>query len=310
MTTDKTNSSELPGLLVSTEWLSGHLDDPGLRIIDATLTLTFREEGEPLVTSGRAEWAREHIPGAVYVDINEELSDRHTDLAHMLPPPDQFAETMGRLGVGDGHRVVVYSAGRMWWATRLWWMFRVMGFDAVSVLDGGLRKWLDEDRPTTAEASEFPPAAFTATCRPEWVADRDAVMAAIGTSNARVINALWADHHSGEKNYGYARLGRIAGSLNLPGDDLLDADTNTFLPPDRLAARVADVVADRATPIIFYCGGGIAATLDAFCLTLLGYEAVSVYDGSLREWTRDPMLPMETDLPCPPERCPEAGKIQ
>ena len=124
---------------------------------------------------------------------------------------------------------------------------------------------------------------------------RDTVLGAVGTTGVRVVNALWADHHSGEKNYGYARLGRIAGSLNLPVNDLMDADSNIFLPPARLAARVAGVIDDRATPVIFYCGGGIAATLDAFVLTLLGHTAVSVYDGSLREWARDPALPMETD---------------
>ena len=103
------------------------------------------------------------------------------------------------------------------------------------------------------------------------------------------------EYYTGEKNYGYARLGRIAGSLNLPFHEVLDADTNTFLPPERLAGRVAEVAAERDTPVIFYCGGRVAATLDAFALTLLGYEAVSVYDGSLREWARDPALPMETD---------------
>ena len=290
-----TNESDFPGLLVTGDWLAGHLGDPGLRIIDATLTITFREHAEPLVTSGRADWAREHIPGSVYVDIQDELSDRDTDLAHMLPPPSQFAETMGRLGVGDGHRVVVYSTHEMWWATRLWWMFRAMGFDAVSVLDGGFRKWRDEGRPTTAAATEHPAARFTARYRPAWTADRNAVLEAVGTTGVRVVNALWADHHSGEKNYGYARLGRIAGSLNLPSNDLMDADSNIFLPPARLAARVAGVIDDRATPVIFYCGGGIAATLDAFVLTLLGHTAVSVFDGSLREWARDPALPMETD---------------
>ena len=290
-----TGYHEGQGLLVTTGWLAGHLEDPGLRIIDATLSIAFHEHGEPLITSGRADWAGEHIPGSVYVDINEELSDRDTDLAHMLPPPAQFAEVMGRLGVGDDHGVVIYSAHEMWWATRLWWMFRAMGFDAVSVLDGGLGKWRGEGRPTTAAVPAPPAAQFTATYRPEWVADRDAVLRAGGTSGIRVVNALWADHHSGEKNYGYARLGRIAGSLNLPFHELMDADTNTFLPPSRLAGRVADVLGDGDTPVIFYCGGGIAATLDAFVLTLLGHRAVSVYDGSLREWARDPALPMETD---------------
>jgi thiosulfate/3-mercaptopyruvate sulfurtransferase len=283
-----------PQYLVETGWLEDHLGDPSLRIFDCSTRLvpdpvtTFRVE------DCRAEFDAGHIPGAGYLDLQGELSDKTSRLRFTLPPPAQFESVMAVKGVGNEHRVVLYSRTNIWWATRLWWMFRAMGFDNAAVLNGGWEKWQAEGRPVSTAPSSYPPARFIAHPRPELVAQRDAVLAAIGNDRACVINALSPNQHNGSSAVHYGRPGRIKGSVNLPATALLDKATNTYLSADELR-RIADRIgALKAERVIAYCGGGIAATNDAFALALLGRADVAVYDASLSEWAADPELPMET----------------
>ena len=131
--------------LVATGWLADRLGDPGIRIVDATWYLPGVDR------SGREEYAARHIPGAVYWDLDE-IADPADPLPHMLPDAPTFAGHMARLGIGDGMKVVVYDSVGSMTAPRVWWMLRSFGHDAVSVLDGGLTKWLAEGRPTDSEA--------------------------------------------------------------------------------------------------------------------------------------------------------------
>jgi thiosulfate/3-mercaptopyruvate sulfurtransferase len=280
-------------VLVETDWLAEHLDDPGVRVLECTVYLVPADlPGGYRVESGRAKWAERHIPGAGFVDLQEELSDRGSSLRFMMPPPAQFAEAMGRHGVGDGVRVVLYDRFVNMWAARVWWMLRAFGFDAAAVLNGGFRKWTREGRPVAADTGTRPPRPFTARPRPGLIADKAGVLAALGDDRACVLNALTEEQHRGEPVVG-RRPGHIAGSGNVPARDLVDPETHAYLPPDVLRAKFAAAGALGAGRVITYCGAGIAASSDALVLTMLGHDDVAVYDASLSEWATDPSLPME-----------------
>jgi thiosulfate/3-mercaptopyruvate sulfurtransferase len=280
--------------LVETDWLASRLADPGLRVLECTVllhpdpALGFRAE------SGRAAWAAGHIPGSGFADLTDDLSDRASRLRFMSPPVPQFEEAMSRLGVGHGVRVILYDRAMNMWAARVWWMLRAFGFDDAAVLNGGWRKWTREGRPVSTEPDRRAPGRFTAKPRPELFAGKSGVLAALGDRSTCVLNALSEEQHRGTGGVAYGRPGRIAGSANLPARDLVDPETHAYLDSATLSARFAAIGALDAGRVITYCGGGIAASSDAFILTLLGHERVAVYDASLSEWAADPTLPMET----------------
>ena len=288
-----------PPLLVETDWLAAHLADPDLRIFDGTTYLDPDPVRVYTVRSGRPDWERGHIPGAGHLDLQGELSDTASPLRFTMPPAGEFAAVMSRHGVGEGTRVVLYSAGSIIWATRIWWMLRAFGFDAAAVLNGGLDKWQAEGRPLSTEPSRHAPARFVARPRPELIATTAEVAAAIGDGRTAIVNALTARQHTGEGGVHYGRPGRITGSVNVPAHRLVDAQTKAFRPAGDLAALFAAAGADGAERVITYCGGGIAASADAFVLTMLGHSRVAVYDGSLSEWANDLAAPMETGPPSP-----------
>ncbi len=281
-------------LLVETGWLAEHLDDPGVRVLECTVYLHPADApGGYRIESGRARWAQGHIPGAGFADLHEELSDRTSRLRFMMPSAAQFSEAMGRYGVGQGVRVVLYDRFVNMWAARVWWMLRAFGFDDAAVLNGGFKKWTGEGRPVTTGESARPPRVFTARPRPELIADKAGVLAALGDDRACVLNALTEEQHRGG-GVAYGRPGRIAGSANVPARDLVDPETHAYLPASVLRGKFATAGALDAGRVITYCGGGIAASSDAFVLTLLGHDDVAVYDASLSEWAADPALPMAT----------------
>ena len=283
-----------PEYLVETDWLASRLDDPGLRVLECTVYLQPDAErpGGFRVESGRETWAAGHIPGAGFVDLQDELSDRASPLRFMLPPAAQFAEAMSRHGVGDGVRVVLYDRFVNMWAARIWWMLRAFGFDHAAVLNGGWKKWTGEGRPVVTDPGTRPSRPFVARPRPELVADKAAVLAGIGDGATCVLNALTEEQHRGGGIH-YGRPGRIKASVNVPARDLVDPATHAYLPAEALRRKFEAVGALGAGRVITYCGGGIAASSDAFALALLGRDNVAVYDASLSEWARDPALPME-----------------
>jgi thiosulfate/3-mercaptopyruvate sulfurtransferase len=283
--------TDLP-LLVAPEGLHDVLDDPALRVLDATVWLQIHPDGsEVTIESGRAAFEEGHIPGAGFADLIE-LSDPVRPAWFMLPEPDRFAEGMSRLGVGPGTHVVAYDAEDGIWAARLWWMLRAFGFDAASVLDGGLKAWRAAGLPLSTDTPEVAPGAFEARFRPELVATREEVEAVVRDGGACLVNALPAPLHRGEVPITPGRAGHIPGSVNVPTGDLVDPETNRLLPLDRVREHFAGAgVLDRPR-VITYCGGAIAGAFDAFALALLGRDDV-VYDGSLVEWSSDPDLPLD-----------------
>ena len=284
-----------PQHLVETEWMAQHLEDPGVRLLECTVYLQPAPDmpGGFRVESGRAKWAESHIPGAGFVDLQEELSDRTSKLRFMMPPAAQFAEAMGRAGVGDGVRVILYDRAVNMWAARIWWMLRAFGFDNAAVLNGGFKKWTVEGRPVSTDSGTRPAKTFTARPRPALIADKNGVLAAIGETGACVLNALSEEQHRGTGGTAYGRPGRIKGSVNVVARDLVDPATHAYLPAEALRAKFQAVGALDAKRVVTYCGGGIAASSDAFILTLLGRDDVAVYDASMSEWANDPSLPME-----------------
>jgi thiosulfate/3-mercaptopyruvate sulfurtransferase len=283
---------EHPGYLVETEWLAASLDDPTLRVLECTAILHPLADGGYRAESGLATWASGHIPRSGFADLTGDLSDRTSPLRFMMPPPEQFAAAMGALGVGDGTRVVLYDRAVNMWAARVWWMLRASGFDDAAVLNGGWRKWTLEGRPVSTDPCPYPPATFVPHPRPQLFADKSAVLAGLGDRATCVVNALTEEQHRGTGGVHYGRPGRIAGSANVAARALVDS-THAYLPLDELRKLFTDSGALASGRVITYCGGGIAASSDAFVLALLGHENVAVYDASLSEWAADPSLPME-----------------
>ena len=289
-----------PQALIETGALEASLGMRGLRIVDCTTWLKPAEPGDDApyrVVPGRAEYDAEHIPGAVFLDIQGTISDPDTRLRFMAPTAERFADAMGGLGIGDESRVVLYSAGSIMWATRVWWMLRAFGFDRAAVLDGGWEKWKAEGRPVSSAPGEYPPARFTATPLPGQFVDREYVRSRLGDAGTAMVNALAPEFHLGAGPSRYGRPGRIPGSVNVPAASLLDPSNGAFVPLDdaRRLHEDAGITPDRH--VVAYCGGGISATVGLFLLHQLGYRDLTLYDGSMGEWAYDPDLPIETGPP-------------
>jgi thiosulfate/3-mercaptopyruvate sulfurtransferase len=285
----------VPTPLVSPEWLSENLDNPSLRVLDASFVMQFDPEtGNVTAESGRPGWEQGHIPGSGHADLLE-LSDPDSPLGLTLPSPEHFAEGMSRLGVGPATHVVAYDIGIGMFATRLWWMLRVFGYDAVSVLDAGWRAWCEGGHPVSTDEPEHPGARFEPIFRPELLANGEEVEAFVADGGACLINALSPELFKGEGSVAYSKPGRIPSSVNVPSYSLVDPATGRYLPPEDLQKHFSSIGAlEGGKPVVTYCGGGVAATMAAFGLALVGREDVAVYDGSLADWTADPARPVET----------------
>ena len=288
-----------PSALITTEELEGALGSGGLRVYDCTTFLEPTPAGSEdpyVVVSGRASFEAAHIPGADFLDLQGEFSDRTTRLRFMMPPVAELEAAFGRHGIGGGARVVLYSAGSMMWATRFWWMLKSLGFDGAAVLDGGFDKWRAESRRVEAgPAQGYPPARFVAKSRAGRFVDKRAVLSAIGDPATVTVNALNPQFHRGLEPSRYGRPGRVPGSVNVPAQELVDPQTKAFAPLDAAAAKFAAAGVAKEKQVIAYCGGGISATVDLFLLHQLGFDRLALYDGSMGEWAKDPALPIERD---------------
>ncbi|MER7925549.1 MULTISPECIES: rhodanese-like domain-containing protein [unclassified Streptomyces] len=290
-------TSLLPGPLVDDTWLAAHLDDPRLVVLDATALLPSpREDGDYRSASGREAWARRHLPGSRHADLTGDLSDHGASYHFAVPTPEDLAAALARLGVGEGGEVVSYDSGGGIWAARLWWMLRAIGVPAA-VLDGGLEAWVSAGRPL-ASGDDVDPVPevrpVTPVVRPDlWSGIEDVAAISRGERSGTLVCALPTGGYDGSAPTRYSRRGHIPGSRSLPGRSLLD-ESGHVLPAEELAARVGAVLRTDDSPVVLYCGGGISAAGAALALTLLGRTDVSVYDGSLEEWSKDPARPMES----------------
>jgi len=207
-----------------------------------------------------------------------------------LPTPERFRAAMSALGVGDDSRVVLYDGFNSVWAARVWWMLKWIGFDRAALLDGGLKAWTAEGRQLSSEPPIYKKRKLTLKLRPELIAGRDEVFAAIKDDSVSLIDAMPEAHYRGEMTM-YGRPGHIPSAVNVSSMSLID-ESGRYRPHDELAAMFDG---NRKARAITYCGAGVAASSDAFTMLRLGFENVAVYMGSLQEWTADPDLPLVTD---------------
>ena len=286
-----------PQAVIGTEQLAAALGQTNLRVYDCTTYLEPTPPGseDPYVpVPGRRTFEEAHIPGADFLDLQGEFSDPTTRLRFMMAPVAQLEAAFARHGLTRRARVVLYSVGTMMWATRFWWMLKALGFDGAAVLDGGFDRWKAEGRPTeTGPARGYPPGDFTAAPRAGFFVDKQEVLAAAKAPDTVIVNALGPQFHKGLEPSRYGRPGRIPGSVNVPAATLVGSDKD-FVPLADAQALFAAQGITKDKRVICYCGGGISATLDLFLLHQLGYENLTLYDGSMGEWAKDPSLPIET----------------
>ena len=272
--------------LVTIEWLAGHLGDPGLLVFDCSrfVDMTIGHE-----KSGRPAYDREHIPGAAFLELQDDLSDPAAELSYTPLPPEALAAAFGRLGIGDEAHVVLYDNSGSMWAAWAWWLLRSVGFDRAALLPMGVAEWRDAGHPVTDRATEYPPTTLTSAPRPRALADKDEVFAATEDPTVRIIDVLPSESYEGLFAM-YDRPGHIASAVNEPMGSI-SGDGFTLKSTEEIESGLGGSVDQRA---ITYCGGGIAAAASAFAMVRAGYSDVAIYPGSLEEWTKDPALPMVT----------------
>jgi thiosulfate/3-mercaptopyruvate sulfurtransferase len=268
-----------PDALVSTEWLAAHLDAPDVRVVDGSFYLPAQKR------DAKAEYAQRHIPGAVFFDIDE-ISDSDNPLPHMMPATEKFSARVRKLGLGDGNRIVVYDGNPMMGATRVWWMFRAFGHKDVAVLDGGLPKWIAEDRPVTDEPTQPRERHFTARLDSTLIRDVGQVTRLLDSKAEQVVDARAAPRFRGEapEPRPNLRLGHMPGALNMPYNELIDPKTGTMLPDAQLKAKLAAAGIDPSRKVTASCGSGVSACVVALALYLTGAKEAAIYDGSWAEW--------------------------
>jgi thiosulfate/3-mercaptopyruvate sulfurtransferase len=279
-------------LLAGTDWLAGHLDDPEVRIVDIRGTIKPPSAPKPWYGASRDAYTAGHIPGAGFVDWLRDIVDPAAPVKMTLARADQFAALMERLGIGDGHTVIVYDDnGHI--APRLWWALHYYGHPAVRVLDGGFGKWVAEGRPVTAAIPRHPPARFTVRVQPEWRAGVDEVRRRLGDTGLVLIDCRSPAEFRGEVGRG-DRVGRIPGAVNLPVGSLMEGEHKTWRSDADLRRlfEAAGVTPDRE--VVTYCNAGVSAAIGLFGLKLLGVPRARNFAGSWYEWEHDAANPTAT----------------
>jgi thiosulfate/3-mercaptopyruvate sulfurtransferase len=271
--------------LVSTEWLEQELGASDLKVIDSTLFLP----GE--ARDARAEYEAGHIPGAVFLDL-EEVSDTANPVPHMVPPEPKFASRMASLGLRDGQRFVVYDNSPLHSAARAWWMLKSFGAHYVAILDGGLQKWKAEGRPLESGRPQVRHGHFSPSFEAGAVVDKAAVTGLIGDGCHEIVDARGPGRFTGEEaepRPGMAS-GHIPGSKNLPQGRLFNPD-NSWKQGEALRETFDEAGVDLDKPMVATCGSGVTACVLLFGARLLGREDGRLYDGSWSEWGSDPATP-------------------
>jgi thiosulfate/3-mercaptopyruvate sulfurtransferase len=262
---------------VSTAWLAENLSAPDVAVIDSTFFLPDEKR------DAKAEYLEGHIPGAVFFDIDA-IADHTTNLPHMLPHPENFAEAMRKLGLGDEMRFVVYDASNLQGGARVWWTLRVFGAREAKILAGGLPRWRAEGRPLERGLVRRAPRRFSVNFDKTAVADAGDVKDASDSGLAQILDARAAARFSGmaaEPRPGL-RSGHIPGSLNLPWRDVVRS--GEIKPAGEVKTLMAQAGVDFERPVITSCGSGVTAAILLLALASVGKSDVALYDGSWAEW--------------------------
>ena len=292
----KENQWKYPKAIVTCEWLKERIFDENIRVFDCTTYLHYTDDHptKPYdVESGYDEYRKEHIIGAAFLDLQGQLSSNDSQYNFTLPDYHNLGQNLKKLGIGDPFHIVLYSKNGTQWATRIWWMIFVLGYKNVSILDGGLQEWKRLAYPIEEKKNIKGPAEFKVNINSKVFIDKNKTMDAIEDNTCYLLNALTRDLHSGE-NPRYGRPGRIPNSKNIPFHKLLDKETGKLISPNKARNLFLEQGISPDLKVINYCGGGIAATLNAFVLRQLGIENLEIYDNSMSEWAMDHSLPIET----------------
>jgi thiosulfate/3-mercaptopyruvate sulfurtransferase len=265
--------------LVSTDWLAARLDDPRVKIIDAS----FKLPGVlPLPLD---DYLAAHLPGAVFFDVDA-VSDHNDPRPHMYPDAAQFARDISALGVSSGDTVVAYDSGGWVAAPRAWWMFLSFGYPNVKVLDGGLKKWLREGRPTHSGKVTVKPGKFQAKFDSSYIRSQQQLVRNLETHAEQLVDARPRPRFEGtvaEPRPGL-RSGHIPGSRSVPYAELFDAATGAMKPLEELRRIFGSAGVDTTKPIVTTCGSGVSALVVTLALYRLGVRGSALYDGSWSEW--------------------------
>ena len=305
------HSAYKENILVDTQWLTKHLEDPELRIVDLRWRPRF-VDGKGVAEDRKEDYISGHIPGAVFLGCVSDLTDPSLEGVTLVAPPEHFASAMGRAGINNKTLVIAYDDAPLPMASaRLWWTLQYYGHCEVRVLAGGLRQWRAEGRPLTKDIPSIPSEMFRAKIQPEIRATKETVRQTLGDPEVVLIDCMSVEHYNGSvpRPWG-VRDGHIPGAKCLPwlalGLGLKKATSSEarmealnsdepihYLPAEKLRTLFVNVGVVPGKRVITYCGGGYAACHAFLALKLLGFENGSVYDGSMAEWSRDPTLPME-----------------
>ena len=290
-----------PQAIVECDWLEAQLASlsirSSIRIFDCTTYLHFTDDHpeKPYeVKSGLTEYQKCHIPNSAYLDLQADLSEADSPYRFTLPELEGLAKRFSECGIGAPFHIILYSRNGMQWASRIWWMLHLLGYNRVSILNGGMAEWLHQALPTETGITRFEKADFPANTSSKLVVFKEDILKALDTKTCILLNALTSDIHAG-KSTRYGRKGRIPTSLNIPFHVFLDSDTGKLIAPEQARQRLLEQKITPDQKIIHYCGGGIAATLNYFVLYQLGYLDMALYDHSMSEWAMDAALPIETD---------------
>jgi len=268
-----------PQALVTTKWLAKNVNDLNTIVLDGTYHL-------PTVgRSAKTEFTSQHIEGAVFFDIDD-ICDKDSSLPHMLPSADLFSKKIGDLGIANDMHIVVYDVYGMQSAARTWWMFKVFGHDKVSILSGGLPKWIKEGNTASSVPSVRAPSTYICNKRGELVRNLEDIFANINNGKEQIIDARSKGRFNGlepEPREGM-RSGHMPGSISLPFTELLNPEDKTYLTGLEIKEKIKEAGIDLNKPIITTCGSGVTACSLSLGLFLIGKEDVAVYDGSWSEW--------------------------
>ena len=265
--------------LVSTDWLAARIDDPRIKIIDAS----YKMPG--VLPPAADDYLAAHLPGAVFFDVNA-IADPKDPRPHMYPGAEQFARDVAALGISSADTVVAYDSGGWVAAPRAWWMFRSFGHADVKVLDGGLKKWLREGRPTHSGKVTPKPGKFQARLDPRHVRSQQQLVANLETAAEQLVDARPRPRFEGTvaESWPGRRSGHIPGSRNLPYAELFDPGTGAMKSPEALRQAFGNAGVDMAKPIVTTCGSGVSALVLTLALSRLGVRGSALYDGSWAEW--------------------------
>ncbi|MDA8870857.1 3-mercaptopyruvate sulfurtransferase [Rhizobiaceae bacterium] len=262
--------------LVDVDWLSARLGEAGISIVDASWYLPAA------VRDGAREYDAQHIPGAVFLDLDK-VVDPASPLPHTLPKARDFAAAVGRTGVSDQDTIVVYDGAGLFSAARAWWMFRQFGATKVVILDGGFPAWLEARMPVESGSAPVQPATFIAI-EPDAVVDFDTMRKVVKDRSAQVLDARPAARFTGEQPEPRAgmRSGHMPGAVSVPVDCLVQ--NGSLLPVSELRAAFAAKGVDTSAPIVTTCGSGVTAAMISLALESVAAAPQRLYDGSWAEW--------------------------